>query len=181
MSLILALIPLALVIFCFAKESKVTGLYKTFGVYGRFSAYISICFLIAPVALIVGSIITLVTAGEAETANTMALVGEIGFAVVLEAIGVLLYLRMRRKCPPFLRKRLFISLVISGFGVAAKVCLFFLGFVWKLSGPQSVVLGNGQQGYTYNGEVYTADGTHVGSMTGSNEFEVNSNYRRDNY
>lgn len=172
MSLILALIPLALIIICFTKESKVTGLYKTFGVYGRFSAYITLCFMLAPVALIAG-VISMAVTGEAVNAL------EIVLAVALGVVGAILYMRIRKKCPDFLRKRLFISLLISGFGVAAKICLFFLGFVWKLSGPQSVVLGNGQEGFTYDGEVYTADGTHVGSMTGYNEFEVNSNYRKD--
>ena len=36
---ILAIAFLVLCVICATKEAKVTGLYKTFGVYGRLSAY----------------------------------------------------------------------------------------------------------------------------------------------
>ena len=38
--MIFAVIFLLLCVICALKESKITGLYKTFGVYGRFTAYL---------------------------------------------------------------------------------------------------------------------------------------------
>ena len=50
MALILALIPLVLIVVCFVKESKVTGLYKAFGVYGRLYGYLTTTFLMGACA-----------------------------------------------------------------------------------------------------------------------------------
>lgn len=172
---LLACIPLILIIICFTKESKVTGLYKAFGVYGRFSAYITAAFLVGGLAqLVFGLIMPFIDSSESLTASGIALL--LLQFVIFFGIGLFMYGRIRRKCPDFLRRKLFVSLLITAFGVAAKICLFFLGFIWKVTGPKDVTLENGQHGYVYNGEVYLSNGTHVGSVNGSDTFTANSNY-----
>lgn len=179
MGIIISIIPIVLFIICFAKESKVTGLYKTFGVYGRLAEYLTTCCMMGPVAMI-ATIISYKSDSAAGENNIQTLLLQIAVCLVLGFIGWGNFFRMRSKCPTFLRGKLLFALIITTFGVAFKVCLFFVGAVWKLTAPQDVILGNGQQGFVYNGEVYTQDGNHVGSMTDANTFTPNSNYIRDN-
>lgn len=170
MGLIVSLIPLILVVICFFKESKTTGLYKTFGVYGRLTAYLFLVCMAGPIA-IGEELYQVIKNGEKINMGTV-LVG-----IALTVIGVLFYLRLYAKCPDFLRKKLLISLFISSWGVTFKIFLFFIGSVWKLIEPKNVILGNGQSGYIFDGDVYTDDGTCVGSMNDSNTFTANSNYK----
>lgn len=180
MALVLALIPLVLIIICFTKESAVTGLYKTFGVYGRFYAYLTTCFLAGGICTLVGGIASLFIDLE-ELQGIGSFLYLVVQAVLLFGIGLFMYSRAKKKCPDFLRKKLLVSMLITGFGVGAKICLFFLGFVWKLTAPKKVTLGNGQSGYVYCGDVYTSDGTCVGSVSGPDSFTPNSNYIKDTY
>ena len=115
-----------------------------------------------------------VAPGEIQGAGGMAIL--LLEAAVCFAIGILMYMRARMKCPAFLRGKLLISMLITGFGVGAKICLFFLGFVWKLVEPTGVALANGQSGYIYCGEVYSSNGMHLGTVNGNNTFTPNSNY-----
>ncbi|MGN1020297.1 MAG: hypothetical protein ACI4O7_07965 [Aristaeellaceae bacterium] len=180
MALVLALIPLVLIIVCFVKESSVTGLYKTFGVYGRLYGYLTTTFLLGSVCLLGGGIASMfVDTGESAGVGGL-LLALLGAAVCL-AIGVFMFLGARMKCPEFLRGKLLISMLITGFGVAAKICLFFLGFVWKLVEPTSVTLANGQSAYIYCGEVYSSNGLHLGTVNGNSTFTPNSNYVNNNY
>ena len=110
-----------------------------------------------------------VAPGEIQGAGGMAIL--LLEAAVCFAIGILMYMRARMKCPAFLRGKL----LITGFGVGAKICLFFLGFVWKLVEPTGVTLANGQSGYIYCGEVYSSNGMHLGTVNGNNTFTPNSN------
>ena len=172
---ILALIPLVLIVICFKRETKVTSVYKYFGVYGRFSAYITATFLLAGITSAVGALIAAFTMEEGSIA---AALGSIVGGLLLFAVGLLLYKRIANRCPAPLKKKLFISILITAFGVAAKICLFFFGFVWNFIEPKDYTGPNGEELTVFNGEVYDKLGNHVGSISGHNTFKPNKNFRR---
>ena len=171
---ILYLIPLILVFICASKETKVTSLYKAFGVYGRISAYIT-------ASLLLGSIVGFLQTISSVISN----LGEIGFGKILGSLavylllfglGILMYMRIAAKCPDGLRKKLLISIFITAFGVSAKICLFFIGSVWKIIEPQTVTGPNGESLIIFDGEVYDRNFNHVGSKSGHKKFTPNQNY-----
>ncbi|MGM9637360.1 MAG: hypothetical protein ACI3YK_05170 [Eubacteriales bacterium] len=142
-------------IFCAVKESKVTGLYKAFGVYGRVYAYFALSFIVGIVAFFV-SVIACIVSGEFSGILYSF------FYLIIGAIGVYLYWRAYRKCPDFLKKKLIPSMILSGLGVGLKVCLFFIGAVWKMFGPQEVVDSDGKTLLVYDGYVYDTSGNRIG-------------------
>lgn len=139
-------------IFCATQESKVTGTYKACHVYGRFYAYLALDFLLVGIMSILGF------TGISESKILSILVG-----LLFLALAILMYWNKLRKCPEFLKKKLIPSMLITGLGVTVKVCVFFLGFVWKLTGPQTMRLSDGREVYVFSGgEVYDPEGRQIG-------------------
>lgn len=135
---------------CAAKESKVTGLYKTFGVYGRVAAYFSLFCPLGIIMFIVSFFIDAIPVAQ-------------GFLfLILSVFGAFIIWNAYRKCPAFLKKKLIPSMILSGFGVTIKICLFFLVFVWKLTGPQEMKDESGNTVYVYGGDVYDGSGRKIG-------------------
>ena len=102
---------------CAALESRTTGLYYAWGVYGRIKAFFF------------GSqfIPFLHDLGDMTPAQQRI------SGLVIITLAILLYLTSLAKCPAHLRGRLFISMLVSGIGVTMKICLFFLPFIWDLT------------------------------------------------
>ncbi len=179
MVFLIALLPLAVLafmVYCAFKESKVTGVYKAFGVYGRIYAYITMTGMIGGTFALIGMLIGLF---QAENIELWAVIGEVITVVALTALGYYMYSVAKRKCPEFLRKKLFISMLITALGVGVKISVFFIGAVWEITKPREVVDSHGNRLYVFNGEVYAPNGDHVGSSSGANEFRPNSNYNPD--
>ena len=158
-----AIVGVLFFIFCAVKESSTTGLYKFYGVYGRFKAYLFIDMILAGPAMI---IMTFVPSDSAELSPFVSIL--VGLACL--AIGILIYITTAAKCPPDLRKKLLISMIISGCGVAMKVVVFFLAFVWAIYGPQEMTTADGETVYKIGSDVYDAGGSHIGSMDGPDKF-----------
>lgn len=149
---ILAIAFLVLCVVCALKESKVTGTFKAFGVYGRIAAYFG---LFAPLGLgmFVASFFV-----EDLAAQRWLMLG-------LAAFGSLFYVFAYLKCPEFLKKKVIISMLISGFGLCVKLAFFFIAAVWTLTGPQQMVDDDGNTILVYGGEVYTPSGEHIGTVS----------------
>ncbi len=163
---ILLIIFAVLCIICAFQESAVTGLYRAFGVYGRVKAYLALDLTLAGVLLILIPIASLFVPQLAEDVSGIGSVFLYltGGAICL-AIGILLYWTTLAKCPPMLKDRCIISMVISGMGIAVKAGIFFLGFVWKLVGPREMVDENGNTVYVFDNDVYSAGGEKIGVLT----------------
>lgn len=162
---------------CFIKEKKITGTYSAFGVYNRFSAYITAVCLFAPVIVLISTIVRLI-AGDSSFGD---LPMPILVSIVLFFIGRRFYRAMESKCPEFLRKKLLISLLISALGISFKLAFFFIGAVWTLESPRTMVDSNGRELLVHGSSVYLPDGTCVGDVIGHDSFKPNHNYPHDNY
>lgn len=150
---ILAILAIAFVIICVIcafKESKVTGLFKTFGVYGRITAYLGM-FCPMGIGVFIASFFMDVFS-----------IGESFLFLGLAAFGAFFYWNAYRKCPAFLKKKCIPSMIVSGLGLAMKICLFFFSFVWDLVGPQEMQDEHGNPVYVYNGDVYDSSGNKIG-------------------
>jgi len=147
---ILAIAFLVICVVCAAKESKVTGTFKAFRVYGRIAAYFG---LFAPMGLIM--FIASFFVPELAEQRWMML--------ILAAFGAIFYVVAFLKCPDFLKKKLIPCMMLSGFGLCVKICIFFIGAVWKLTGPQEMVDSDGNTVYVISGEVYDGGGNHLGT------------------
>lgn len=153
MAVIIAIVFLAACVVCATKESKLTGTYKALNVYGRLTAYLALDFLMVGIMGILSPILAIF---DVQFVDGGPIVGFLLGAVML-ALAVLLYFRAYQKCPDFMKKKCIPSMIVSGLGVAIKICIFFLGFVWKLTGPQTMVTDNGEEVYVFS------DGTVYGS------------------
>ena len=153
---ILAIAFLVLCVVCAAMEAKVTGLYKTFGVYGRISAYFALFGPMGIIAFIATTVMSIAGVENMFPGNLIYL--------VLAAFGCLFYWNAYRKCPDFLKKKCIISMMISGFGLAVKIAFFFIGAIWKLTGPKEMVDENGETVYVVSGQVYSGDGSYLGDV-----------------
>ncbi len=149
--IVAALVLLILGIICAFKESKTTGLFKAFGVYGRVSAYLCLC-------LPVGVAATVACIIRGEFASALG-------ALIVAAISAFCWWNIYRKCPDFLKSRLFISILISGLGITFKIAVFFIGAVWTLMSPTEVVGENGEILYIDGTKVYNANGEYVGEAS----------------
>ena len=146
---ILAIAFLVLCAVCAIKESKVTGLYKTFGCYGRFGAYLG---LFCPMGL-----------GMFVASFFMEDIGaERWLYLLLGVIGAGIYYLAYLKAPAFLKKRVIPAMILSGFGVCIKLCIFFIGAVWRLAGPAVVTSETGEELYVVGNEVYNGRGDKIG-------------------
>lgn len=151
--MIAAIVLLALMVFCAVKESKVTGLYRAFGVYGRVAAYFSL-FCPLGIVMFIASFFMEDT-GWAERGGLLA----------AAVIGALFYFNALRKCPSFLKAKCIPAMLISGIGVCVKICIFFIVTVWKVTGPKQVTDAAGQTLYVYAHNVYTPSGELVGKAS----------------
>ncbi len=165
MPTVLIAVAVVLVIICAFAESKVTGVNQAFGAYGRIRAYLFTDFLLLGIASIVTAF---VMEKPIMGTKTVSILG--GLACV--AIAVVIFIVTLSKCPDMLKGKLFFSMLISGLGVAFKICIFFLVFVWKLSGPKAVTADDGRVYYQYGGDLYTPDGQRVGNINPSGGYNV---------
>ena len=153
---ILAIAFLVLCIVCAVKESKITGLYKTFGVYGRISAYFALFGPMGIIAFIATTIMAIAGTENMFPGNLLYL--------ALAVIGCLFYWNAYKKCPDFLKKKCIISMMVSGFGLAVKIAFFFIGAIWTLVGPTEMTDEDGSTVYVISGQVYSGDGTYLGDV-----------------
>ena len=176
---IIFLIPVILMFICARKESFVTSVYQHFNVYTRFTAYITISLMLAGIFFALGCILSvLIFEYDSLFKSILTILWGIGLGLVLFSIGRRLYKGIAASCPAPLKKKLFKSMLITAFGVGCKIVVFYLIFVWKLAVPKNMVGPNGENLLVFNGEVYNPDGTHVGSLTGTDSFKPNKNYTR---
>lgn len=160
-----SIVGVIIFIVCAIKESSTTGLYKFFGVYGRLKAYLFIDMVGAGIAMIVSAFIPGLDLEYSPI--MMVLIG-----VVCLAIGILIYITTALKCPAGLKSRLLISMIISGLGIAMKIVVFFLFFVWKIYGPQEMVTSSGETVYRIGSDIYDASGNRLGHMNGADTFII---------
>ena len=159
-------ILLALCIVCAVKESAVTGKYKTFGVYGRVKAYLFCDMILAGPVSIIASLVPSLR----KYSGFSPLMGII-IGVVCIVIGVLIFLSTKSKCPPGLQDKLLVSMFITGMGVSFKIAIFFLFFIWKITGPRLATDEYGNRIYIFSdGDVYSGNGQKIGHDNGDGTF-----------
>ena len=166
-----AVLFLAVCVVCACLEKKVTAPYKWFHVYGRFKAYIALDITAVGLMLIIVGIFQpafMEGTNDVFKSPTLEVLG--GLIILIP--GLLIYILTVLKCPAFLRGRCIISMLVTGFGVMMKICLFFLVFLWKLDAPEYTTLSDGKTYMIYQGDVYTPDGVCVGRRTGYGEYTV---------
>lgn len=123
---------LIICVICAFKESKYTGFFRTIGVYGRIAAYLSTLLPLGIIMFIASFFVDGI--GTWAERIPMLIAALIGAAVVAWSYF---------KCPVPYRKRLIPCMLVSGLGVALKISLFFLVFVWKLTAPEVAQLEDG--------------------------------------
>ncbi len=137
-------------IICAFKESKITGLYKSIGVFGRLKAYFALDLTGAGIALFIMGIL-----GKAEAESGIgSRLGMIGLGLLCIAIGLLLYITTYKKCPAPFKKKVILDMVVAGLGICLKVGIFFIGAVWILYRPKEITLEDGRRCFLIDGDVY---------------------------
>ena len=86
-------------------------------------------------------------------------------AAVLMFIGIRMYTAAKKSCPSGLRKKLFISMVITAFGCGMKIVLFFMPMIWALTEPTEIIVSDGSKMTVLGQDVYDRNGNLVGSVT----------------
>lgn len=162
---IIAMILLILGIVCAFKESKITGLYKSFGVYGRLKAYLALDFTLCGIMLVVSSVVGSLFSTDIVSTGMSPYLGVL-LGIALFALGYLIYWRTYSKCPPELRSKCIRSMIITGVGISVKISFFFLLFIWKLYEPQRYVTSDGSEVYVYGGTAYNPVTGKYGSFDG---------------
>ena len=165
--MVLLLLFLILCVVCAFQESKVTGLYRTYGVYGRVSAYLAFDLTAVGAVVLIAAFVPQLRemVNEDFGAVTCAVAG-----LICLAVGLLLYVRALKKCPGFLKSKCIISMIVTALGITMKLCVFFLFAVWKVTAPKTMVGADGREVFVISGEVYDILGNHVGTMTGPNTY-----------
>ena len=156
---IISIIIVALIIFCMIRESRVTGLYKAYGVYGRILAYL----FVDGVTVALSSILMIVTGKGMDSFGAM-----LGIMVFGVALAAATYMRASRRCPDTLKKNLIQSMLISGLGVTGKIVFFFVGSLWKLITPREMVDEDGNTVYVDGNNVYDGSGWTIGHIDPDN-------------
>ena len=171
---VIFLLPLIFGLICAKKESKVTSLYSSYGVYGRIYAYITISLMLGAVMVVLGGLLTVVAfQDEYEGITAIAMmVFAVVIAVVLMVLGIRLYKGAKRICPSGLRKKLFRSMLITAFGCGMKIVLFFVPMIWEMVEPTEIIDGNGNKMMVLGRDVYDQNGNHVGTVTGRGNHSV---------
>lgn len=165
----LCILGVILFVVCAIKESSVTGLHKALGVYGRFRAYLFVSLLYCGVGMILLFPFALMSTGSFSVNVLEQLLG----GIICLITAIVLYRTALKKCPEQLKGSLFKNMVISGMGVAMKVAIFIIPFVWKLSTPQfrTVFDANGNRlMIDQTGTVYNFGGSRVGEMVDHNKY-----------
>ena len=164
---VIFLIPVIFGFICAKKESKVTSLYSSFGVYGRIYAYITISLMVGALMALAGGILALLAFREDyEGIGAVGVLLYVGvIAAVLMFIGIRMYTAAKKSCPSGLRKKLFISMVITAFGCGMKIVLFFMPMVWALTEPTEIIGSDGSKMTVLGQDVYDRNGNLVGSVT----------------
>ena len=158
---VLTFVYVGIAIVCAFKESATTGLYKTYGVYGRIKAYLFIDAVVVALLMLI-SILALPFGGLSIGADSVLVA--IPLLCVAVAAAVLLYLHTRSRCPDMLKDKLLISMLISGLGITMKLVFFFIRVFWKIIEPQAVVDEDGEKLYVIEGYVYDRSGEEVGKV-----------------
>ena len=166
MPTVFIVVAAVLVLICAFAESKVTGVNKAFGAYGRLRAFLFTDFLLLGIASVV------VTAFVMEKpilgTKTVSILGGLGFVV----LAVLIFIVTLNKCPSMLKGKLFFNMLITGLGVSAKLAVFFIVAVWALSGPKVVTASDGRTYYQYGRDLYTPEGERVGNLNTSGGMSI---------
>ena len=165
------IVALLIFVVCAVKESKTTALYKYAKVYGRIKAYLFVDMLLAGIAFFIYGLCGAFVPALRTTAEfSPVIILVIGIACL--CIAALIFITSKKKCPAKLEDKLFISMLISGLGVAFKVSIFFLPFIWKLGMPSfdEMVDESGNTVYVHDNMVYNASGDKIGEKTGRNTY-----------
>ncbi len=126
--IILLLGMLVLAIVGLVKENRIHMRYKK--VFGRVASYLFADFIFVGVFSIIATIISpLIPEVSDMIAGNYLLYAGMGVLVLL--LGIAIYLFVRMKCPTYLKKSLFINMLLDGLGIALKISLFFLPFIIK--------------------------------------------------
>ena len=164
------LLALYVVLFVFMiismkKEKAIIGFYKAQGLFGRAYAYFFCDFLAVGICVIVASIIS--SDMIISEIGVIGLLAGIIFGLALIGVSVLMYIRVYKKCPGELRKRLFMDLLMAAVGFSTRVALFvlviFIHTWFELNKPTEYVV-NGRTVYAYPGskDLYDSSGFKVG-------------------
>jgi len=147
---------LAIFIICAFKESSTTAKYQFFGVYGRFKAYLFTDLLLVGILCLAQPFIPAIADDHSNPVMNPT------FGLIYLGICVLIYVLTLAKCPSGLRGGLLISMLITGLGISMKFCLFFIGTIWDLIGPQEYIDSDGNRVYAFQNDVYDGNGNKIG-------------------
>lgn len=164
---IVCVVGLLIHFICAGLESRTTGLYYAWGVYGRIKAFFFYDFVVSGLMLIGSQFIPFLHDLGDMTPSQQRISG-----LVIITLAILIYVTSLAKCPAHLRGGLFISLIVSGIGITMKICLFFLPFIWDLAMPSFTKMRdeNGNIVYvTDDGSVYDGH-RQIGHMTENNRY-----------
>ncbi len=116
------------------KENRIHMKYQK--VFGRVSSYLFADFILVGVFAIIAMIISpFIPEVSNMIAGNYLLYAGMGVLVLL--LGIVIYLFARRKCPAYLKKSLFINMLLDGLGIALKISLFFLPFIFRIGTPSA--------------------------------------------
>lgn len=163
LSLALSVVLLVFMFICMRKEKDIIGFYKAEGLFGRAYAYFFCDFLLAGLALIIMSIIGV----NKIVPGVLGLILGILLGLVTIGISVLMFIRVYKKCPGELKKRLFLDMLVAGLGFSTRIGLFILvifNHAWfELNKPTAYEV-NGRTVYAFPGskDLYDSSGYRVG-------------------
>lgn len=157
---------LALCVYCAFKENATTAKYQTFGVYGRFKAYLFVDMIAAGVVFILMAF----TVSLPQRVTDMLAFLAIGAICII--IAFLIFRFAKSKCPEGdLRDKLLISMIITGMGITVKLVVCFISAIWTIVGPKKMVNDEGKTIYVFNdGDVYDELGNIIGKQVSGNKY-----------
>ncbi len=168
---ILLIIPmlalLVFIIYSAVKVKKIAGFYKEMQMFGRVYAFFTFLFLADSVFIAISSII-MFALNQIEILHLLLL---LVIAVGCGVAGVFMYMRVYKKCPDELKKRLLLDIIIIGLGSVTRVYLFvfaiFIHTWYELNKPVQYTLYNGDVVYKYpdSNDVYDRHGYKVGRLS----------------
>ena len=167
MLFILIIVVIAASIYCIWRESEVTAVYKAFNVYGKFKAYLFtnfICVAIVGVVLFICSIASKIESDFAILGIFLIIIGVL--------VSSLVYRSAKSNCPDgYLKDKLMINMIISGWGSGFKSIFFFLNVFAKAVEPKKYIDEDGKIVYVHiDDKVYDECGNLVGKKTDSNTY-----------
>ena len=155
--MIFSVIFLVLGFICMAFEKRTTGFYKATNVFGRFYAFLAFNALFGGIMFLVVNLVR-GNIDEIKGQNTAVTIGSL---IITEILGVLMYVRVYKKSPDFLKKRCLVDLTVSGFGVTMRAALWIVWLLfraqWEYYKPEVYRTSDGTEVYVYkDGSVYDA-------------------------